>query len=116
MRNPVFQTQAAKPAIHQVRLHLIAQAAVRADRIAVTDQKHPNHQFGADRRAAHMAIVRFQFTTKPTQLENCINPTQKMVLRNHRFQVELIEKSVLPTNRCAHHRSILLLLGRTKDS
>ena len=41
----VFNPEAAKPAIGRVKPNLLAQTAFPADRIAITDNQHPDHQF-----------------------------------------------------------------------
>ncbi len=104
VRDFVLQTQAAEPAVGQVQLHLVAQTPLRADRIAVADQKHANHQLGANRRTTKVTIVRLHLATQPTQIKNRVDPPQQMIARNHVFQVELVEKTVLPAHQFAHHR------------
>ncbi len=104
MGNLVLQTQAAEPAVGQVHLHLLAQAPLRADRIAVADQQHPHHQLGTDRRAAQVAVMGPHLAAQPAQVQNRIDPPQQMIGRNHVLEIEFIEKTVLPTNSLTHHR------------
>jgi hypothetical protein len=42
-----IEPKAAEPAVCQVEVNLFAQAPLRADAETVTDQQHPDHQFGA---------------------------------------------------------------------
>ncbi len=104
VRDPVLQAQAAEPAVGQVQLHLLAQAPLRADRIAVADNQHPHHQLRINRRATRMAVIGPHLAAQPTQVQNSIDPPQQMTGRNHIFQIEFIEKTVLPTHRLTHHR------------
>ena len=56
IRYPVFQPKPAEPAIGQIQLDLLAEPPFRTDRIAVAHQQHPDHQLGADRGAAGVAV------------------------------------------------------------
>jgi len=48
MRDLVIEIERTKPAVRQVKLHLLAQLPLRADAIAVADDEHPDHQLGID--------------------------------------------------------------------
>ncbi len=106
--NAVLQPQPAEPAIGQVELDLLAQPPFRADRIAVADQQHPDHQLRIDRRTAHAAVVRDQLLTQPAQVEYRVDLAQKVIGGNNFVQIELIEQAVLPPNRITHHRADLV--------
>jgi hypothetical protein len=41
---------------------------------------------------------------EPAQVQSRIDPAQQMIARNHIFEIEFIEKTVLPTYRLTHHR------------
>jgi hypothetical protein len=41
---------------------------------------------------------------QPSQIENRIDPPQQMIVRHHVFEIKFIEKTVLKTDRVAHHR------------
>jgi hypothetical protein len=45
---------------------------------------------------------------QPAQVQGGIDPAQQMIRRHHIFEIELIEKTVLPTYRLTHHRPDLL--------
>jgi len=51
-----------------------------------------------------MAIMGPQFAAQPAQLQNRGDLAQQMIVRDHIFEVELIEKTLLPTYRLTHHR------------
>jgi len=54
------EPEAAEPAVCQVEVNLFAQAPLRADAEAVTDQQHPDHQLGGDRGTPDRAVERRQ--------------------------------------------------------
>ena len=43
------ETETTKPAICQIEMDFLAQAPLGADAKAITDDQHPDHQFGIDR-------------------------------------------------------------------
>ncbi len=45
-----------------------------------------------------------QIAAQPAQVQNRVDLAQQMIFRNHIFEIELIEKTVLPTYRLTHHR------------
>src|SRR4029450_8982520 len=47
--NLVLNTQAAKPPVGQIDLHLSAELPLRVDRKHVADDQHPDHQHRIDR-------------------------------------------------------------------
>jgi hypothetical protein len=51
-----------------------------------------------------MAIIGLHFAAQPAQVQNRVDLAQEMIVRNHLFQIEVIEKTILSTNRLAHHR------------
>ncbi len=99
---PRWQTQTAEPPAGQVEAFLLAQTPLRADREAVADQEHPDHQFRAIRRTARMAAVGRQLGEQPTQIENTINLPQQVIPRHHPSQIEGIEQTVLARWRAQH--------------
>jgi len=48
--------------------------------------------------------VGLHFAAQPAQVQSSIDPAQKMIARNHVFEIEFIKKTVLPTYGLAHHR------------
>ena len=55
----VLKAEPTKPAIGQVKFNLLTQSPFRADRIAVTNQQHADHQFRINRRTARVAVKGF---------------------------------------------------------
>src|SRR2546423_783214 len=58
VRNLIVEIELAEPAIGKMQRHLLAQPALMANAIAVTDQEHPDHQLGIDRGPADVAVKR----------------------------------------------------------
>src|SRR5689334_19319750 len=56
-----IQTEAAKPAVGQIEVNLIAQAPLRADPEAVTYQEHTDQQLRINRRWTDAAVEWRQF-------------------------------------------------------
>ncbi len=56
IRHRTVQTEAAEPPVGQIEVGLIAQAPLRSDAEAVTDQEHPDHQLRIDRRPTNATI------------------------------------------------------------
>ena len=76
--NRILKPEATEPPVSQIKLYLLTQPTVGADRIAVADQQHPDHQFGINRRAARMAVKRRKFGTQPVQIKHRVDPTQQV--------------------------------------
>ena len=65
VRNLIVEIELAEPAVSKVQRHFLAQTALMANSIAVTDQKHPDHQFGIDRGPADVAVKRLYRPSRP---------------------------------------------------
>ena len=109
MGNLVFQTEAAELAAGQIHLHVITKPSLRADRITVPDHQHPDHQFETHRRVTQVVIMALHLVAQPTQVENGINPPQQMIGRQYIFQIEFLEKAVLPHYWFTRHRRNTLI-------
>ena len=99
------QAEAAEPAIGEIEMHFLAQAAFRANAQAIADKKHADHQLRIDRGAAGAAVERLQRGANAVEIEMPIDPAQLMVLRHMIVEAEIIEK---PSGCCLspHHRRI----------
>src|SRR6516164_8858428 len=58
VRNLVVEIELAEPAVSKVQRHFLTQPALVTNAIAVTDQEHPDHQFGINRGPADVAVKR----------------------------------------------------------
>src|SRR5215831_18132083 len=104
VRHLVVEIEATEPAIGKVKLHFLAQPALRTDAVAVADNQHPDHELGIDRRPANLAVEGPQLLAKLSHYlrHHRIDAANKMVPRNTTFEVEQIEQlaliDVLPTH------------------
>jgi hypothetical protein len=55
-----IQTEPTEPPVGQVEVDLITQPPLRSNAEAVTDQEHPDHQFGINRRSTDTTVERRQ--------------------------------------------------------
>lgn len=62
-------------------MHLFAQAALGSDAKAVSNQKHADHQLRINRWAACMAVVIRQMGADAAEINEPINRTQQVFLR-----------------------------------
>src|SRR5262245_3843260 len=74
----VLKTQSAEPAISQVQLDLFAQLPLGADPVAITNDKHPDHQLRINRWPPELAVERLKLAAKIRQYaRHCrIDPAQ----------------------------------------
>lgn len=56
IRHASVEPETAEPAICQVKVDLLAQPSLGADAEAVSDDEHPDHQFGIDRWPPRRAV------------------------------------------------------------
>src|SRR5262249_9389196 len=105
VRHLVVEIEATEPAIGKVKLHFLAQPALRTDAVAVADNQHPDHEFGVDRRPADLAVEGPQLLAKVSHYprHQRIDAAKKMVPRNTTFEVEEIEQLALIDILPAHH-------------
>src|SRR5262249_47368786 len=105
VRHFVVEIEATEPAIGKVKLHFLAQPALRTDAVAVADNQHPDHEFGVDRRPADLAVEGPQPLAKVSHYPRYqrIDAAKKMVPRNTTFEVEEREQLALIDILSAHH-------------
>ena len=63
--NLVLKLQPAKPPIGQVEIDIFTKLTIKADRVAITDNQHSDHQFRINRRTARMAVLGGKLSAKP---------------------------------------------------
>src|SRR5208282_2709808 len=98
------ETETTKPAICQIEMDFLAQAPLGADAKAITDDQHPDHQFGSDRWATHRAIERRQLAAQFRQLDKAVDRPQQMIRRYVRIEREVVEQHTLFDLPWSHHR------------
>ena len=68
IRNIVSQIKTAEPAIGKIKMNLLAKTPLRANARDVTDQQHPDHLFGINRRTPDVAVVGSQIFAEIVQI------------------------------------------------
>src|ERR1700737_5402868 len=101
------EPKAAEPAVCQIQVNLFAQAPLRADAKAVTNQQHPDHQFGGERGTSDRAAEGRQLSPQPFEVHKSVDRSQQMIGRNVPLERKLIEQRGLPNLLMSHHDSIL---------
>jgi hypothetical protein len=101
--NPAIQSEPAEPAIGQIEVNLVAEAALGPNAHAVVDDQHADHQLGIDRGPAHLAVKRLRRLTEVIEGEMSINAPKHVIDRDVFLKAEIIEQ---PRRRSlkAHHR------------
>src|SRR6187200_2194480 len=104
VRDLVLDSQAAKPAIGQVHLHLATQQSLRAYGEHITENEHPDHEHRINRGAAERRVVGRQLPMDPGQIEHSGDLADAMIRRNHVLEAERIEQLALVLVEPPHHR------------
>src|SRR5580704_6233833 len=84
----VLDREPAKPAIGEVYLYLATQRPFRADRERVADNEHPDHQHRINRGPTHLRVKRCQLRIDPTQIKDCSDPADEVIVRNSLIKTE----------------------------
>ena len=95
IRDIAVEPEPAKPPVRQIEVDLFAEAPLGADAKAITDDQHPDHQLGIDRRATHRAVERRELTAQFRQLDKAVNRPQQMIRRHMRIEREVVEQHTL---------------------
>src|SRR4029450_1616124 len=106
VRHLVFEAEPAEPPIGKVELDLTTEPALGADRGAVADQEHPDHQLRVDRRTSRVTVERHEIGPQPAQIENSVDPAQQMIMWHAFFEIEFVKQPILSTKRWPHHSPI----------
>ncbi len=102
--NLPLQPEPTEPAIGQIQMHLLAEAALRADAEAVADNQHPDHQLRIDRRTPHGAVERRELPPHLRQIDEAVDRPQEMIGRHMRIEREVVKKRTLFDLPRSHHR------------
>src|ERR1700749_4502912 len=119
VRNLVVEIELAEPAVSKVQRDFLAQPALMANAVTVTDQEHPDHQLGIDRGSADVAVERLQLLVQIGQNggREHIDPPQQVVPRDHLVQAKLVkELPLIPVPPPHHRRLSCRLLSRNHCS
>jgi hypothetical protein len=63
----VIESETTEPTIGEAKLDLLAQLALETDAVTIANDKHPEHEFGIDRRSAGLTVERLQLLAKVSQ-------------------------------------------------
>jgi hypothetical protein len=84
-------------------VNLIAQAPLRSDAEAVTDQEHPDHQLGIDRRPTDAAVEARQIPPDLLKVDKPVDRPQQVVGGYMLLERKLIEQCSLFDLPMPHH-------------
>ena len=91
----VAQIEPAEPTICEVEVHLLAQAAFRADAEQIANQQHPEHQLRVDRGSPTRAIARRQRLAHEAEVQHAVDASEQVVDRHMIIEPETIEQRPL---------------------
>ena len=103
IRHHPIQTEPTEPPVGQIEVNLIAQTPLRSNAEAVTDQQHPDHQLGINRRPADAAVEWRQVPPDLLKVDEPVDRPQQMVGGDMPFKRELIEQRSLFDLPMSHH-------------
>ncbi len=89
--NLAIQTEPTKPAIGEIAMNLLAQAALRPYAHAIAYHQHADHQLRIDRGATGAAVERLQRLTDVTKVEMPVNASQHVIGGDMVVEAEIIE-------------------------
>src|SRR4029077_145396 len=98
-----IQTEPAEPPVGQVEVDLITQPPLRSNAEAVTDQEHPDYQFGIDRGSTDTTVERFQLPPDLLKVDKPIDRPEQVVSGDMPLERELIEQRSLFDLPMPHH-------------
>ncbi|KRR08796.1 hypothetical protein CP49_29730 [Bradyrhizobium valentinum] len=103
IRHRAIQTEPAEPPVSQIEVDLIAQPPLQSDAEAVTEQEHPDHQFGIDRRSTDAAVEGRQVPPDLFKVDKPVDRPQQVVGGDMSFERELREQRSLFDLPMSHH-------------
>lgn len=103
----VAKIEATEPAIRKVEMHFLAKPTLGPNAEQITDQQHPQHQLGVDRRPPSGTITVGQRLAHEAKVEQSVDTTQKMVAGHMVVEPEPVKQRPLrhlPTHHPPHSR------------
>ena len=116
IRDAIIQIKTTKPAVCQVEVDLFTEPALGSDAKTIAHQKHADQKLGIDRRAACVAVEIRQMRADTAQIDEPINRSQQVILRDMIFKRKLIEQRWLCFRSRPLHSSILPLTSRIESA
>ena len=92
IRHLVLEAQTAEPAVGEVEMHLLTQAPLGPQPHHIANDQHPDHEFGVDRRSAGVTVKAAHIVVQTIQIQKAINSPEKMVGRDMRLEIKLVEQ------------------------
>jgi hypothetical protein len=77
-------------------MHLLAEAALRANAEAIADQQNTDYQLRVDRRTPDLALEGQQVIADAGQVDEAVDRKQQVIGRHVSFKLKLVEQSILP--------------------
>src|SRR4029077_12621820 len=86
------QSESAEPAIGEIKVNFVAEAALGTNAHAVADDQHADHQLGIDRGPAHLAVKRLQRLADIIEGEVTVDAPEHVIDRDVFLKAEIIEQ------------------------
>jgi hypothetical protein len=110
-----IEIEPAEPAVGKVEMDLLAQPPLRPDAHAITDQQHPDHQFGIDRGATRRTIERLQVLANAVEIDEPVNRAQQVIARHMILDAEAVKQRLLHHRVLAHHHNVSACCASTES-
>jgi len=91
VRDLAIQAKLAKPAIREIEMNLLTQAALGPYSHAIADDQHADHQLRIDRGATGVAIMRPQHLTDVIEVEMPVDASQHVIGRDMVIEAEIVK-------------------------
>ena len=91
VRDLAIQTEPTEPAICEIEMNLLAQAALRPYAHAIADDQHADHQLRIDRGATGAAVERLQPLTEAIEIKMPVDASQHVIERDMVVEAEIIK-------------------------
>lgn len=82
VRNLAVQSQTAEPSIAEVKVDFLAEPPLGSNAHAVSNDQHPDHQLRSNRGTADRAAERLQFRAYALQIEELVDPSKEVLIRD----------------------------------
>jgi hypothetical protein len=103
IRNVAVEPETAEPAVGQIEVDPVAQAALGANAETVADDQHAHHQLGIDRRPPRLAVVGAQIRPQLAQIHKAVDLAKQVVVGDMPLEAEAVEQRLQHYPPLAHH-------------
>jgi hypothetical protein len=91
VRDLAIQAKLTKPAIREIEMNFLTQAALRPYSHAIADDQHADHQLRIDRGATGVAIMRPQHLTDLIEVEMTVDASQHVIGRHMVIEAKIVK-------------------------